>query len=539
MSFVRTPLFSNVLALIAGALLALAFAPINFFPLAIFCPAILLLLWLNADPKLSFWQGFLFGLGFFGVGTSWVFVSIHEFGNTNIVISLFLTGLFISVLALLFALQGYIFAYLTGRSAHRKAIEEQANQLFPNLNLENWTTITITSLFIFPALWVVFEWIRSWIFTGFPWLFLGASQLTSPLRGYMPIVGEYGVSFLVTLSSGLLVLILLSFKTFSRWPIYLFGLVFIWVAGFLLVSVQWTKPIGQPVKTSLIQGNIPQQMKWDPAYLQMILERYSQLTQNHWDSRIIIWPEAAIPLLQNEAQGFLDPIEQAAKNHHTAFITGIPIKDGFFYYNAVLALGDGHGVYYKRHLVPFGEYVPLDSFLRGLIGFFDIPMSNFSAGQWNQPNLQVAGLTIAPFVCYEVAYPQLVLSTLPQANLLLTVSNDAWFGHSFASNQHLQIAQVRALETQRYHLFSNSTGLSSIITPQGSLQAMAPAFQTTVLTGLVEGRTGSTPFIWLGIRPILILMISFIWIGSTIVLISVSFRHLSSKDKSEDGTGLF
>jgi apolipoprotein N-acyltransferase len=466
------------LSLIAGSLLPLAFAPFEFYPLAIICPAVLLWLWLHGTTKQAFWRGYLFGLGFFGVGVSWVYISIHQFGGANIALAFFITALMIGFLALFPATQGYLLTRFFSR-----------NNIF----------------LAFPALWVLLEWLRSWIFTGFPWLLLGASQTPSPLRGFAPLIGEYGLAFLVTLSSALLVLIIINKKFLYRLFI-IFLLLLIWLSGFFLTKIHWTQPQGKPIKVALVQGDIPQQLKWTPEYVQLTLQRYYQFTQQHWDSDLIIWPETAVPLLQTQAQDFLSRIDREAKQHHATLITGIPIQQNFNYYNAMMVLGKGQGVYLKRHLVPFGEYVPLLDWLGGVLGFLNIPMSDLSAGPLQQPLLQADSFTIAPFVCYEIVYEQLALQDLPKANLLITVSNDAWFGHSFAAAQHLQIGQLRALETGRYHLFVTNSGITAIIDPQGKIQAALPSFQSAVLTGVIQPMIGVTPIAEMGIIPVIVLM---------------------------------
>jgi len=472
-----SPRIALVIALLAGGLLPLAFAPFGFYPLAVICPALLLMVWLPATAQQAFNRGLLFGIGLFGIGASWIFVSIHEFGNTSFFLAGLITAIFVFVLGMFIAAQGYFFT-----------------RFFP-------TNTGYKLCLAFPCCWVMFEWLRSWVLSGFPWLFLGASQTAAPLRGFAPLVGEFGLSFLVALSSGLLVYAYC--KKHRAW-LSITALIVLWACGAALTLQHWTQPEGKPLQISIVQGNIPQQMKWDPAYLQMTLQRYSELTQPHWNSQLVFWPEAAIPLLYQQAKPFLDGMAAQAKQHNAAFITGIPVQDGFDYYNAIVALGTGQGIYYKRHLVPFGEYVPLDSLLRGLIGFFDIPMSNFSAGPAHQEQLHAANLVIAPFVCYEIAYPNLVLPELPQANLLVTLSNDAWFGHSFASAQHLQISQLRALETGRYHIFGSNTGVSAIIDPQGNIQASTPAFQSVVLTNTVLKMTGATPLVTIGVNAVLL-----------------------------------
>lgn len=476
LKFTKASILANSTALFAGVLLVFAFAPVNFYPLAVTSPAILLYLWLQCDYKQAFWRGFYFGLGFFGVGTSWIFVSINTYGNTVLPIALFITALFVLLFTLFPAVNGY-----------------WLNRFFPNS--------TATKIYLaFPCTWVLLEWFRSIFLTGFPWLFLGASQTSSPLHGLTPIIGEYGISFAVLLTSASLVNILRQPKN----QVYksLLFILLIWGTAYGLTYATWTQASGNPVKVSLVQGDIPQQMKWNAAYIKNTLQKYYDLTQPHWDSNIIVWPEAAVPLLLQNAQGYINLIDSQAKQHHTALILGIPIQQGFSYYNALMVLGNGHGIYYKRHLVPFGEYVPLESMLRGLIGIFDLPMSAFSAGDEHQQTLQAAGINFAAFICYEVAYANLVSKDLPQAQLLINISDDAWFAHSLALAQQLQMAQVRAQETGRYALIGTNDGLTAIISPQGQILNEAPPYIPTVLTGTVTAMNGCTPFIYLGVNSI-------------------------------------
>lgn len=499
-------IYKSLIALFAGGLLPLAFAPFGYSPIAILCCALLLTLWLNDSVRDALRHGFIFGLGFFSVGISWVYISIHEFGNTIAPIALFITALFVAILACFPAMQGYVLARFFPRDTPTK--------LF----------------FAFPASWVLIEWVRNWIFTGFPWLLLGASQTNSPLRSFAPIVGEPGLSFLVALTGALLVTLIINLPIAKKFGIeknhmplinkkifYLstIGILLIWGSTFLLKSIHWTKPASKPIQVSLIQGNIPQQLKWNPQYLETTLKSYYELTQQHWDSRIIIWPEAAIPLLQKDAQGFLNGLSKKAKAHKTTLITGIPIQENSRYYNGLLALGVDQGKYYKRHLVPFGEYLPWwTQWLKGIIGFLAIPMSDFSAGPVQQPMLHVAGIDIAAFICYEITYSDLVLKGLPQAQLLLTISNDAWFGDSLASAQHLQIGQLRALETGRYLIFTANDGITAIVNPEGHIQQQISRFQIDVLTGTVEAMNGITPWMVIGMLPFIsVIFILFVLAG--------------------------
>jgi apolipoprotein N-acyltransferase len=487
--------FKEISALIAGGLMAFAFAPMAIYPLALFSPAILLLLWINSSAKRAFILGLFFGIGFYGIGVSWVFISIHEFGHTSLFLALLITGLFIFILSLFTAAQGYLL-----------------NRFFPH-------NTRMKFYLIFPTSWALTEWVRSWIFTGFPWLLLGTSQVSTPLSGYVPILGMFGMTFLIALSASLLLTIFCPFlnrrfkcqidlKNF-HFLRPLLALVILWSIGYSLSFIHWTHVQGKAIQVSLVQANIPQEIKWEPEYQKASLIHYQQLTQSHWNSRLIIWPEAAIPLLQNQAVHFLKQLDSQAKQHKTTLITGIPIQKGFQYYNGMIAIGLDHATYYKQRLVIFGEYLPWwIIWAHGLLNLLDIPMSSFSPGPSHQPVFRVANLNLGTFICYEIAYSNLVRQTLKaNAQVLLTINDDAWFGHSFALAQHLQIGQFQALATGRYLAFLSNTGLTAIVTPRGKTIAKLPAFEASVLTGKVYKSTGLTPWVYLGDIPIIIFLV--------------------------------
>ena len=491
----RIPINSgDIFAFFTGALLTLAFAPFSLFPLAIFSPALLLWLWLPLTPKQAFRRGWLYGLGFFGTGVYWVFISIHTFGNAPIFLAALITAGFIALLAVFPALTGYCL-----------------NRFFP---LKTGRKMICA----FPALWVFFEWARSWFASGFPWLLLGDSQLHSPLKGFAPVYGVHGVSLVVLMCSGILVHALYNTQRGKYKRVYESLLIFIllWIIGGGLTYIVWTHPYGKPIKVSLIQGNIPQAIKWSPDQLQPTLDRYLALTRAHWDSSIIIWPEDAIPLPLQDAIDFVLPLGNEAKQHHVSLITGIPIKkeNTDSYFNAVIVIGESTAAYIKHHLVPFGEYTPLPRLFRPVMNLFDIPMSNLVPSEgWPKP-LVVNGIKIATFICYEIAYPGLVVSQDNDISMLLTVNNDAWFGHSIASAQHLAIAQMRALEMGRPLLFVSNTGMTAIIKPNGVIQSAAPADKTLVLTDIVQPMQGRTLWQKRPMDPILIML--FLFIISTI-----------------------
>jgi apolipoprotein N-acyltransferase len=255
-----------------------------------------------------------------------------------------------------------------------------------------------------------------------------------------------------------------------------------------------------------LQGNIAQDLKWLPEQFQRTMDIYRTRTEQHWNSDLIIWPEAAVTLPLNQSAELLENLATTAKEHKTSIITGIPIIEPTVAYNGIIALGEGHGVYHKRHLVPFGEYTPLKSFYGFILQAFNIPMSNFTKGALKQTPLAAAGTLIGPYICYEVAYPIEFLNFLPQANLLVTVTDDSWFGHSLALEQHLQMAQMRALETGRYLLFSGNTGITAVINDKGQVVKSLPAFQEGELTISAQPMQGSTPWVIVKNYPLAMFM---------------------------------
>jgi apolipoprotein N-acyltransferase len=483
-------IIGNCLAIIAGMLLTLAFAPFGIFPLAILSPAILLALWIKVTKRQAFLRGFLFGLGFFATGVYWIFISVHTFGNTSFPFALLVTGGLISILALFPAFNGYLL-----------------NRYFPK---QNPTRL----LCAFPAIWVFLEWIRSWIFSGFPWLFLGYSQINSPLKGFAPLLSVYGVSLAVTLSSALLVnsILRLRRRQTKQALFNLLAIAVIWITGGAFTFIHWTKPEGTPVKISMVQGNIPQSLKWSPEQVLPSLNHYKELSQPHFDSRIIIWPESAIPIILQNAGSFLDTMSEEAKKHHTALITGIPVESPTpgSYYNAIITLGAGEGIYSKQRLVPFGEYVPLSHLFQKLFAIMDIPMSDFISGPHADKPIQVDNLNISSFICYEIAFPEQVRNTNENIGVILTISNDAWFGHSIAQAQHLEMGRMRAVEMGRPVLSASNDGITAIIKPNGKIQAIVPQYQSVVLTDTVQAYTGKTPWQRAGMDPILIILVGLI-----------------------------
>jgi apolipoprotein N-acyltransferase len=473
------------LLLIAGGLQTLTFAPYYLWWLG---PVSILLILLVCVPLASsqlFRAGWLTGLGLFASGASWVYVSISQYGNTSQWIAIVLTALFVAGLALFHGLAFWFWGKLARSSAVRR-------------------------LLLFPAIWLLGDWLRGWVLTGFPWLYLGTAHTDGPLAGLAPLGGVHLVTLAIITTAvaayGALWLILQTRHTFAA-TVVVAGL-FPWLIAPALNRTDWTTLAQEPTSVAAMQGNIPQQIKWDPEFLKDQIVAYLGMTEDHWNTDIILWPETAIPIPQDKAGKIIDHINERLGQNST-LITGIPWygfserSEGFTYHNSITALGAGEGIYHKQKLVPFGEYVPLEKYLRGLIGFFDLPMSSFTPGPKNQSALNANGLRVMPFICYEVAYPDFLARNALNADLLLTISNDGWFGDSIGPLQHLQLARMRALETGRYMLRGTNNGVTAIINNKGQITERIPQFERAVMTGQIYGASGSTPYMVTSSWPVL------------------------------------
>ncbi len=484
----RAPWMRLAVALAAGALMPLAFAPFGWFPLALFAPAVLFALWQTASPRQAFWQGYLFGFGMFGFGVYWVYISIHVYGHSPLPLAVGVMLLFVAFLALFPALAGYL--------ATRALQPLGAARL----------------VWAMPAVWVALELIRGWFLTGFPWLSVGYSQIDSLLAWWAPVAGSYGVSFMTVLGAALLTL-LLSAGAKTRWLGGL-GLGVLFAASFLLGRVDWTTPLGDELRVSIVQGNIDQALKWVPAERDSTLETYLSLSRREWQDpdwkpALILWPETAIPAFYHEvAETFLPALEREAQQAGVSLVAGIPVleRSDWQYYNALMSLGDNRAFYYKQHLVPFGEYLPLRSLLGTLLQVMPLPVADFSAGRPDQALLRAAGYPMGSSICYEVIFGNAIAAALPEAAWLVNVSNDGWFGDSPAPHQHLEMARMRALETGRYLLRATNTGISAIIDPDGQVRARSPQFETAVVRGTIRPYAGATPYVRFGDYPVILLV---------------------------------
>ncbi|WP_461481146.1 apolipoprotein N-acyltransferase [Porticoccus sp.] len=478
-------------ALLIGAVLPLALAPWNWWPIGILSTAGLVTLLRDLSSRDCFWRSFWFGLGLFGTGVSWVFVSIHDHGQASIPLAALLTALFVIALALVFALPFSLYGAGLNRSAGAMVLT-------------------------FPAIWVLGEWWRGWIFSGFPWLYLGYAHTDTWLSGWAPLTGVLGISWIAALCGALLGIAAVPRQKFTFSNTGLLAIL-LWLGGWYLQSLPWTKPVGEPLSIGIIQPALPLPTKWDSTQLNQILELYREDTAPLLGNDLVIWPESAIPTFADQVQPFLASMAASALDRDTALIIGIPTRNGRdpLYYNSVIGLGDGSGSYHKQHLVPFGEYVPFEQWLRGLIAFFDLPMSSFSPGPAGQSPITANGIAIATAICYEIVFPDLVARSANDANLLLTVSNDTWFGHSIGPQQHFQMARMRALENRKPLIRATNDGITALVNTRGQVVAIAPAFSREVLTGYLNPHTGQTPFSKWGSLPVLgfslLLVIGIAW----------------------------
>ncbi|WP_249679602.1 apolipoprotein N-acyltransferase [Pseudomonas abieticivorans] len=466
----------NLLAVAAGALTPLALAPFDFWPLSIFSLALFYFGMRGLSPRQAFGRGWCYGFGLFGAGTSWIYVSIHTYGGASVFLAGFLMLAFSAAVALFFALPAWLWARWVRRNE-----------------------APLADALAFAALWVAQEAFRGWFLTGFPWLYAGYSQLDAPLAGLAPVGGMWLVSFTLALTAALLCNL---HRLRERKAFLAAGVVLLlgpWAIGQALKGHAWTSPAGEPLSVAAVQGNIEQSMKWDPAQVNAQLALYRDMTFRAKRTDLIIWPETAVPVLMDNAQGFLDMMGNFASSRQSALITGVPIRQEVRhekrYFNGITVVGQGDGTYLKQKLVPFGEYVPLQDLLRGLIDFFNLPMSDFARGPADQALLQAKGYEIAPFICYEVVYPEFAAGVARHSDLLLTISNDTWFGTSIGPLQHLQMAQMRALEAGRWMIRATNNGVTALINPYGQITTQIPQFTEAVMYGDVVPMHELTPYL--------------------------------------------
>ncbi len=477
----------------AGLALAAAFAPFGVTPLSIVCPAVLFLLWQDATPREAGWRGALFTGATFLAGTYWIYHSVHEIGHAPLPIAILLM---LGLVAIMGAYSA-AFGWLTARYA-------------PVAGPARW-------LLLLPSGWVLVEWMRGWLLSGFPWLSLGYAHLDTPLRGYAPVLGVYGVGLATTVTAGAVVTLLLGGRA-ARIAAAATALA-IWVAGLALTRLEWTEPRDATLSVALVQGAVPQTMKWQPGQRERTQRLYLALSRPYLGADLVVWPEASIPALAGDLGDFLAAVRAEAAAQGTALVMGLlrnePATDA--YYNAMVAWDPARPQleqwYAKRRLVPFGEFFPVPPAVRSWLKLMNLPYSDFEPGSDRQPALEVAGERLAPTICYEDAYGTDQRRIVRQSTLLVNVSNDAWFGDSTAPHQHLDISRMRSIEAARPTLRATNDGITALIGHDGRVLDALPQFQPGVLEGRVTPRRGTTPYLRAGNLPVLALVLAGIAAG--------------------------
>ncbi|MND90544.1 Apolipoprotein N-acyltransferase [compost metagenome] len=470
----------------AGAITTLALAPFDIWPLALLAAGLFYLGLRELSPRQALGRGWCFGFGLYAAGTSWIYVSINTYGGATPLLATGLLLAFFAAIAWFFALPAWLWARWLRRNE-----------------------APLADALCFAALWVGQEAFRGWFLTGFPWLYSGYSQLDGPLSGLAPLGGMWLISFCLALCAALLCNLhrLRARKSFLAVAIVL--LLAPWAIGLALKNHAWTSPAGKPLTVAALQGNVEQELKWNPEHINAQLALYRDMSFSSKPVDLLVWPETAVPILKEQAQGYLDMMGNFAAERNSALITGLPVREVVHeqrrYYNGITVTGEGDGTYLKQKLVPFGEYVPLQDMLRGLIAFFDLPMSDFARGPADQPLLQAKGYQIAPYICYEVVYPEFAASLAARSDILLTISNDTWFGTSIGPLQHLQMAQMRALEAGRWMIRATNNGVTGLIDPFGRITAQIPQFERGILYGEVVPMQQLTPYLQWRSWPLVIL----------------------------------
>jgi apolipoprotein N-acyltransferase len=491
--------------MLSGAALTASFAPHDLWWLALLAPAALLLLWRGtSSPREGAILGLCFGLGLYATGTWWLYISIRVFGQAPVWVALAVMTALVLMMSAYQAALGYVVVrWLSPRSP-------------------------AGAMLLVPAAWVFVEWWRSWFISGFPWLSLGYSQTDTWLAGLAPLGGVPLLSLVLLMGAGALNVLWRERATLRA--LALVVLVLPWTTGLALRDKAWTLPAGEPLSVAILQGAIPQDMKWLVTNQQNILDEYARLHRQALGAQLIVWPESALPDIANVYPRYISAVWSAARSKGSAVLMGVMRAEAQdqntedLYFNSLLALDTGEGepaFYDKRHLVPFGEYFPVPQSVRNWLRLMNLPYSDFTPGRAGQPPLRLAGQWVSVSICYEDAYPGQLRAATAASTLLATVTNDAWFGHSGARYQHLQISRMRALEARRPLLRAANDGVSALIDAWGRKSLTAPQFEPAVLRGPVQPRSGLTPYLALGDWPVISVAFA--------LLVVVALRHLKNR----------
>jgi apolipoprotein N-acyltransferase len=470
---------------IMGLLGPLGFAPFHLPGFIILSLAFLFVSLTHCLPKQSFYIGLFYGMGYFGFGVSWVIVSIHDYGHLNYFFSALITLIFIMYLSLFPALVAYFF----------KILELKHHPL--------------CSAILFSILWCLSEYLRSTLFSGFPWLLAGTTLIDTPIRYLAPLIGVYGLSLFCVFSAAFIALII-SEQSKKRY-VYVSIFILMMVTPVLCKNVHWTQIQKDQITVGAVQANLSMRDKWDENLFWNLLNYYETAINQLLGKQLIILPESAIPLPASYLDKYLHQLNDKALKANSALMLGIlqPTNDSEVnYYNSVITLGDAKGKKRKHHLVPFGEYIPKS--LRLINHWLNLPEPNLVPGKKKQTLIKIANHPIASLICYEIAYPFILRDQMPKAQWIVSISDNGWFGHSLASYQQLQMAQILSLLTGRYQIVVNNDGLSSVINANGDIVDTLPPFSSGILKSSIYAAKGTTPWIIWHEYPSLIFCLCFL-----------------------------
>jgi len=493
------PLLSLLLALVSGTASVLAFAPFGWWPVGILTLAFAFWLMLRAQSvRNAAMIGWAYGFGWCASGVWWLYVSLHRFGG----MAAPMAALAVVLLALYLGLFA-AFAMGLGAWLKRRWVASDA----------------VTALLILPSLWALGEWMRGWVFTGLPWVVSGYAHTDSPLAGYAPLAGVFGIGWVVAFVAGCLALL----PNAKRRANFAAAAALVLAAGYGLAQVEWTEPAGEPISVRLLQGNVPQEMKFARRQIVAALILYHDLIMAQ-PADLIATPETAVPLFaQQLPPDYLPRLQAIADKSGSHIALGIPVSDSpHEYANSVIGLAPGVQPepgrfayrYDKHHLVPFGEFVPWG--FRWFVNMMNIPLGDFERGQALQHPLAVRGQWVLPNICYEDLFGEEIAGQIAarfhagqaEPTILLNMSNIAWFGDTIALPQHLQISRMRSLETGRPMLRSTNTGVTAVIDQKGRVTDRLPYYTQGVLSAVVQGYKGATPYIRFGNAAVLTLALA-------------------------------
>lgn len=474
---------------VVGAFMVLSFAPFEWhWSLSFVLLTILYQSVTHLTPKQGLWSGWCFGFGYFGLSVNWVYNSIHMFGAANAPLSAAVTLLFVLVMTVFPALS--VWVYLRART----------NTPWPLHAL------------LFASLWALAELARGKIMGGFPWALIGYSQTTESFGALAPWIGVYGIGFVIVFLPNVLIdLIKYNWRGVARRSVAIAGVLLIGACTLFglnaLDKVALTQATGNSLNVRLVQANIEQELKFSRERLESSLQQYTELSlQNLPETDVIIWPETAIPTYFANVEQVLEPFAQRLHDQGTEVLAGGFHRDDNFSYNSLRQLAGEKSLYNKRHLVPFGEYMPFRFLLSWLAAYIEIPMSDLGKGTGPNVPMVLKGVPLGLSICYEDVFGEEMRELIPAATVLVNVSNDAWFGVKVAPFQHQQKAQMRARELVRPLIRVTNTGVSSVIDHKGQLQGSIEQSTKGYMDATVLPRTGASLYARTGNWPVFILV---------------------------------